>query len=630
MLREVEIIMELEDRIEEILPQVENPTRYMGREVNSTVKKLSDVEVKVALAFPDVYEVGMSHLGIKILYHLLNQDESVAAERVYAPWTDMEEKMRQADLPLFTLENKRPVHEFDILGFTLQYELSYTNLLNMLDLANIPLRSNDRDVDAPLVIAGGPCASNPEPLAPFIDLFLLGEAEAAIEEIVDKYSSWQKTQKSKEKLLRELAALKGVYVPQFYQIEYDEQGAVNKFEVAEGIAETVKKRVVQNLDEAFYPEKFIVPYMDVVHDRVNLEIARGCTSGCRFCQAGMIYRPVRERSHDRIKELAEKLVKNTGYEEISLTSLSSGDYTGIADLATDLVEEYETDKISVALPSMRVDSFSVDLAEELQKVRKTGLTFAPEAGTQRLRNVINKGIKEEDVISAATDAFKAGWRKVKLYFMIALPTETESDLQGIVDLAKKIANLGDEIRLNSDYKRRVSVNVSVSTFVPKPHTPFQWSQFNTLDEINDKIQFLKDNLRGKDLSLDWNEPTVSLLEAVFARGDRMTANLLEQAWQLGARYDGWRELFDYQLWQKAAEKAGFDLEDYACREWDVGQRLPWDHLMTGVNKNYIQKEYKKALLGEVTNDCRYESCSSCGVLEQLEARMSLIGGKQNE
>ncbi|MBM7556190.1 TIGR03960 family B12-binding radical SAM protein [Halanaerobacter jeridensis] len=622
--------MELEDRLEEILPQVTNPTRYMGREVNSIVKNLDEVEVKVALAFPDVYEVGMSHLGIKILYHLLNQRDEVAAERVYSPWEDMENKMKEEDLPLFTLENKAPISEFDILGFTLQYELSYSNLLNTLDLANLPLRSKDRTAKHPLVIAGGPCASNPEPLAPFIDLFLLGEAEAAIEEIVDKYIAWQNNNYSREELLKDLATLEGVYVPQFYEIDYDENHNVSKFEVQEGIKEEVKKRVVQNLDEAFYPEKFIVPYMDVVHDRVNLEIARGCTSGCRFCQAGMIYRPVRERSHERIKELAENLVSNTGYEEISLTSLSSGDYTGVADLAMDLVDEYETDKISVALPSMRVDSFSIDLAEELQKVRKTGLTFAPEAGTQRLRNVINKGIAEEDVISAVTDAFEAGWRKVKLYFMIGLPTETEADLQGIVDLAKKIANLGDEIRLNSDYKRRVSVNVSVSTFVPKPHTPFQWSQFNTLEEINDKIQYLKDNLRGKDLSLDWNEPQVSLLEAVFARGDRRTADLLEQAWQLGARFDGWREVFDYQLWQKAAQKTGFDLEEYACRDWSLKARLPWDHLMLGVNKDYLKEEYDKALAAEKTNNCRYDNCSNCGVLEQLEARMDLLRGLSNE
>ena len=622
--------MELEDRLEEMLPQVTNPTRYMGREVNSVVKDLDEVEVKVALAFPDVYEVGMSHLGIKILYHLLNQRDEVAAERVYSPWQDMEEKMRTEDLPLFTLENKSPVSDFDILGFTLQYELSYTNLLNILDLANLPLRSSERTTEHPLIIAGGPCASNPEPLAPFIDLFLLGEAEAAIEEIVDKYKSWQESSRSRKELLKELATLEGVYVPGFYEIDYDENHNVSNFKVQEGVKEEVKKRVVQDLDQAFYPEKFIVPYMDVVHDRVNLEIARGCTSGCRFCQAGMIYRPVRERSHERIKELADKLVSNTGYEEISLTSLSSGDYTGISDLATDLVDEYETDKISVALPSMRVDSFSVDLAEELQKVRKTGLTFAPEAGTQRLRNVINKGIEEEDVISAATEAFEAGWRKVKLYFMIGLPTETEEDLQGIVDLAKKIADLGDEIRLNSDYKRRVSVNVSVSTFVPKPHTPFQWSQFNILAEINDKIQYLKDNLRGKDLSLDWNEPTVSLLEAVFARGDRKTADLLEEAWQLGARFDGWREVFDYELWQNAAQKTGFDLEEYACRDWDINAHLPWDHVLVGVDKDYLKEEYNKALAEETTNDCRYNNCSNCGVLEQLEVRMDLLRGQSDE
>ena len=622
--------MELEARLEEILPQVENPTRYMGREVNSTVKDLSDVGVKIALSFPDVYEVGMSHLGIKILYHLLNQRDEVAAERVYAPWWDMEEKMRKEDIPLFTLENKAAVNSFDILGFTLQYELSYTNLLNILDLANLPLRSRHRGSDDPLVIAGGPCASNPEPLAPFIDLFLLGEAEAAIEEIIDEYLLAQEKDKNREELLKELAALDGVYVPRFYSIEYNEEGTVSEIEVAKGVKRGVKKRVVEDLDEAFYPTKFIVPYMDVVHDRVNLEIARGCTSGCRFCQAGMIYRPVRERSHERIKELAQKLISNTGYEEISLTSLSSGDYTGIADLATDLVEEYEEEKISVALPSMRVDSFSIDLAEELQKVRKTGLTFAPEAGTQRLRDVINKGIAEEDIISAATDAFEAGWRKIKLYFMIALPTETEEDLQGIVDLAKKLAALGDEIRLNSDYKRRVNVNVSVSTFVPKPHTPFQWTEFNTLEEINEKIQFLKDNLRGKDLSLDWNEPTLSLLEAVFARGDRRGADLLEEAWQLGARFDGWDNYFDYELWRKAAARTGFDLEEYACRDWRLEAELPWDHLLVGVKKDYLKKEYEKALAAERTDNCRYDDCSNCGVLEQLEARMDLIGVKGSE
>lgn len=622
--------MELEARLEEILPQVENPTRYMGREVNSTVKDLSDVGVKIALSFPDVYEVGMSHLGIKILYHLLNQRDEVAAERVYAPWWDMEEKMRKEDIPLFTLENKAAVNSFDILGFTLQYELSYTNLLNILDLANLPLRSRHRGSDDPLVIAGGPCASNPEPLAPFIDLFLLGEAEAAIEEIIDEYLLAQEKDKNREELLKELAALDGVYVPRFYSIEYNEEGTVSEIEVAKGVKRGVKKRVVEDLDEAFYPTKFIVPYMDVVHDRVNLEIARGCTSGCRFCQAGMIYRPVRERSHERIKELAQKLISNTGYEEISLTSLSSGDYTGIADLATDLVEEYEEEKISVALPSMRVDSFSIDLAEELQKVRKTGLTFAPEAGTQRLRDVINKGIAEEDIISAAADAFEAGWRKIKLYFMIALPTETEEDLQGIVDLAKKLAALGDEIRLNSDYKRRVNVNVSVSTFVPKPHTPFQWTEFNTLEEINEKIQFLKDNLRGKDLSLDWNEPTLSLLEAVFARGDRRGADLLEEAWQLGARFDGWDNYFDYELWRKAAARTGFDLEEYACRDWRLEAELPWDHLLVGVKKDYLKQEYEKALAAERTDNCRYDDCSNCGVLEQLEARMDLIGVKGSE
>ncbi|MGM0501038.1 MAG: TIGR03960 family B12-binding radical SAM protein [Bacillota bacterium] len=622
--------MKIEDKLQEILAQVENPTRYMGQEVNSIQKDLTDIDVKVALAFPDVYEVGMSHLGIKILYHLLNNRADVAAERIYAPWQDMEEKMRAEDIPLFTLENKKAVNEFDIIGFTLQYELSYTNILNMLDLANLPLRSCERDANDPLIIAGGPCAFNPEPLAPFIDLVVLGEAEAAIEEIVDIYSQWKNSEGSKEDLLKNLATIKGVYIPSFYDFEYNEQGAVVDLTVKNDIPKQVQKRVVKDLDSSFYPEKFIVPYMDIVHDRVNLEIARGCTSGCRFCQAGMIYRPVRERSHQRVKDLAAKLIANTGYEEISLTSLSSGDYTGIEELATDLVEEYEADKISLALPSMRVDSFSVDLAQELQKIRKTGLTFAPEAGTQRLRNVINKGIAEEDIITAVTDAFESGWRRVKLYFMIGLPTETKEDLQGIVDLATKIADLGDEIRLNSDDKRRVSVNVSVSTFVPKPHTPFQWSNFNTLTEIEDKLQYLKDNLQNKDLSLDWNEPTLSLLESVFARGDRRTADLLEQAWQLGARFDGWREFFNYQLWQQAAAEINFSLEEYAYRDFDLESRLPWGHFLVGVKKDYLLGEYNKALNEKRTTDCRYESCSGCGVLEHLEVAMSLLGGNQDE
>ncbi len=619
----------LADRIEEILPQVEKPTRYMGRELNSITKDLTEVDVKVALAFPDVYDVGMSHLGIKILYHLLNNREDTAAERVYAPWLDMEEKLREEEIPLFSLETKTPVADFDILGFTLQYELSYTNLLNMLDLADISFRSQNRGADEPLVIAGGPCTANLEPIAPFIDAVVLGEAEAVIEELIAVYQSWQQTEQNKENLLEQLADLEGVYVPAFYDVEYNVRGEVVDFSCQKTAAPTIKKRIVEDLDEAFYPEQFIVPYMEIVHDRINLEVARGCTRGCRFCQAGMIYRPVRERSRERIQELADKLVASTGYEEVSLTSLSVSDYRGINSLATDLVEKYAPQKINIALPSMRVDSFSIDVAEEIQKVRKTGLTFAPEAGTQRLRDVINKGVTEEDLMETVTEIFQAGWRRVKLYFMLGLPTETKEDLAGIVRLAKRVAEVGDEIRLNSDNKRRVKVTVSVSTFIPKPHTPFQWAQFNTLDQIQDKLQYLKDNLQGKDLSLDWTEPKLSLLEAAFARGDRRLAEVIEAAWERGARFDGWRKVFDYDFWQEAFQAAGLNLPAYAYRELGLKADLPWDHLQVGVSKEYLRQEYRQAQQEKTTGDCRLSSCQNCGIISSL-VPAACCGGELDE
>ncbi len=623
----INVAINLSQKILEILPTVSKPTRYMGNEINMIKKNLNQVEVKFALAFPDVYEVAMSHLGIKILYHLLNEREDVAAERVYAPWVDMEERLRENNIPLFTLENKIGINEFDILGFTLQYEMSYTNILNMLDLAGIPVRSEDRGKEDPIVIAGGPCAFNPEPLAPFIDVILLGEAEAAIDEIVDQYILWKKTNGNKKELLKSLAKIKGVYIPSFYKIDYNRNGTVTDFFAEDYAPDKLDKRVVNNLDEAYYPDKFIVPYMEIVHDRVTLEVARGCTRGCRFCQAGMIYRPVRERSHKRIKELAKQLIECTGYEELSLASLSTSDYSRVEDLAKSLLEEYKNQRVSIALPSMRVDSFSLDLAKELQAVRKTGLTFAPEAGTQRLRDVINKGVSEDDLIRSVSDCFKEGWRRVKLYFMMGLPTETMEDLQGIVDVAKKVSALGDQIRLNSNNKRRVKVGVSVSTFVPKPHTPFQWSKFNTLEEIEKKQQYLRDNLRGKDLSFTWTDPELSILESVFARGDRRVADIIEKAWQLGAKFDGWNEHFRYDLWKQAFEDLGYDIEEYAYRDFDLDTRLPWEHLQVGVNKEYLRLEYQKALNEELTPDCRFDKCSGCGVMNNLDARMDLLGGE---
>ena len=623
------MIIDLVNRIEDILPMVSKPTRYMGNELNMIKKDLNQVKLKFALAFPDVYEVAMSHLGIKILYHLLNEREDTAAERVYAPWVDMEEKMREHNLPLFTLENRAKVADFDILGFTLQYEMSYTNILNMLDLAGIPLRSKDRGEEFPLVIVGGPCAFNPEPLAPFVDVVLLGEAEAAIGELVDQYLVWKDSGASKKDLLKSLSQIEGLYIPSFYEIDYNDDGEVVKFEAKNDAPEILKKRVIQNLDESYYPEKLILPYMEIVHDRVTLEVARGCTRGCRFCQAGMIYRPVRERSHERIKDLAKKLIESTGYEEISLSSLSTSDYSKIEDLAKELLEEYKDQRVSVALPSMRVDSFSVDLAKELQAVRKTGLTFAPEAGTQRLRDVINKGIDEEDLLKTTEAAFKEGWRRVKLYFMMGLPTETLEDIRGIADLAKKVAEMGDEIRRNSDNKRRVKVGVSVSTFVPKPHTPFQWSKFNTLEEIKEKQQLLRNELRGKDLSFTWTDPYLSTMEAVFARGDRRAAEVMQRAWELGAKFDGWSEHFDYQRWKQAFEESGYNLEEYVYRNFNLEGRLPWDHLEVGVDKGYLRKEYQKAIDVELTPDCRFNNCTGCGILKNLDARISLIGGENS-
>ncbi|PRX28978.1 radical SAM family uncharacterized protein [Orenia metallireducens] len=621
--------IDLANKIEEILPEVSKPTRYMGNELNMIKKDLNQVKVKFALAFPDVYEVAMSHLGIKILYHLLNEREDTVAERVYAPWVDMEQKMREHNLPLFTLENRAKVVDFDILGFTLQYEMSYTNILNMLDLAGIPLKSKDRGEEFPLVIVGGPCAFNPEPLAPFVDVVLLGEAEAAIGELVDQYLVWKDSGASKKDLLKSLSQIEGLYIPSFYEIDYNDDGEVVKFEAKNDAPEILKKRVIQNLDESYYPEKLILPYMEIVHDRVTLEVARGCTRGCRFCQAGMIYRPVRERSHERIKDLAKKLIESTGYEEISLSSLSTSDYSKIEDLAKKLLEEYKDQRVSVALPSMRVDSFSVDLAKELQAVRKTGLTFAPEAGTQRLRDVINKGINEEDLLKTTEAAFKEGWRRVKLYFMMGLPTETLEDIKGIADLAKKVAEMGDEIRRNSDNKRRVKVGVSVSTFVPKPHTPFQWSKFNTLEEIKEKQQLLRNELRGKDLSFTWTDPYLSTMEAVFARGDRRAAEVMQRAWELGAKFDGWSEHFDYQRWKQAFEESGYNLEEYVYRNFNLEGRLPWDHLEVGVDKGYLRKEYQKAIDVELTPDCRFNNCTGCGILKNLDARISLIGGENS-
>jgi len=622
--------MSLAEKLDQVLYKVTNPVRYIGNEWNVIKKEWNSETVKVALAFPDLYEIGMSHLGLKIIYHLLNREDDILCERSYAPWTDMEELMRLEEIPLFSLENKMPIYEFDILGFTLQYEMSYTNIINMLDLAGLPIYSRERDEEYPLVIAGGSTVFNPEPIAEFIDLFFIGEAEEGIVGLVKKYKELKAEQFDRNKILFELNKLPGVYVPALYEVEYDQDDIIQNISpVEDGIKEKIKRQVVKNMDQAFFPTKFIVPYMDIVHDRAVIEIARGCTRGCRFCAAGISYRPVRERSKETIIKLADEILDNTGYEEISLSSLSTMDYNEVAELVKVMAERYEDKRISISLPSLRVDRFSVNLAKEVQRVRKSGLTFAPEAGTQRLRDVINKGVSEKDLYDAVEGAFEEGWSTIKLYFMLGLPTETFDDLAGIDKLAKNVLDLGSKIRRqNSKKMRRIKVNVSVSTFVPKPFTPFQWTKMINREEIEEKQKYLMDNLKGKGFDFSWNNPDLSLLEGVFARGDRRLAAVLETAWKKGCRFDGWRESFSIESWQKAFHENKIDMSDY-LRERDLDEVLPWDHINMGVSKGFLKKEYEIAVNGEYTEDCRSAGCTGCDICFELDTSLEIMGGEEN-
>ena len=594
-----------------ILARVEKPARYIGGEWNQPPK---EGKLAVCLAFPDVYEVGMSHLGLKILYHVLTQKENVVVERAFCPWIDMEEEMKKAKIPLLSVESHRPLSEFQIVGFTLQYELSYTNVLQMLALGEIPLYSAERTEKHPLVIAGGPCAFNPEPLAPFLDAVVLGEGEEVMGEIVDCYESWQNKGASRDNLLRSLAEIPGVYVPSLYKVSYNTDGTIRAVEPEEGVPGTVTKRLV-DLAGAPYPENWLVPYTEIVHDRVMLEIMRGCTRGCRFCQAGTIYRPLREKSQKEIMALADKLLKNTGYDELSLTSLSSSDYSRIAELLAALVDKYGEMGVSVSLPSLRTDKFAIELAQTIEKVRKTGLTFAPEAGSQRLRDVINKGVTEEDLISTAQAAFSTGWRRIKLYFMIGLPTETDDDVLAIAQLAKKVLAVGRECAGKG--KGGIQVSVSVSSFVPKPHTPFQWEAQDTMEELARKQELLKGALAGiRAINLAWHQPEGSLLEAVLSRGDRRLAEVIMYAWQAGCHFDSWQEQFSFDSWQKAFRKAGLDPAFYANRKRSKEEILPWDHLHSGVNKSFLWRERQRAYSGQRTEDCRL-GCTGCGVCPGL-------------
>lgn len=596
---------------DDILQSVEKPARYTGGEWNSIRKPPSSVNIRFAFCFPDTYEVGMSHLGMRILYHLLNERMDTCCERVFAPWTDMEEKMRENGIPLFSLETREPVKNFDFIGFTLQYEMSYTNILNMLDLADVPLLSAERREGQPFVCAGGPCAYNPEPLADFVDFFMLGEGEEIINEVMDAYAQWKKESVSREDFLNKIVGIEGIYVPGFYDVSYNSDGTVKSIEPRNvSYPAKIRKRIIGDLDNTYFPDKIIVPYTSIIHDRVMLELFRGCSRGCRFCQAGFIYRPVRERTPARLAEMARKLENNTGYEEISLTSLSTSDYSGLQQLTSDLIEEMEPKKVNLALPSLRIDSFSLELMEKVQKVRKSGLTFAPEAGTQRLRDVINKGVTEEDLLSSVGMAFRGGWNGVKLYFMIGLPFETMEDVEGIAALGTKVVD--EYFKVPREQRGKgMEVTISTSSFVPKPFTPFQWEPQDTMDTLNQKQRFLKGHIKDRHLKYSWHDSEVSLLEAVFARGDRKIGKVLLRAWQRGCKFDSWGEHFKYDAWIGAFEDCGIDPAFYANRKRDFSEVFPWDHIDIGVSKNYLIKENQKAERGEITPNCM-QSCSGCG------------------
>ena len=601
----------------DILSSVQKPARYTGGEFASIIKPVEEVEATICLAFPDVYEVGMSYLGFKILYHLLNQQQGVQAERVYAPWIDMEAKMRERKIPLRTLETKKTLKECDIVGFTLQYELSYTNILNMLDLGGVPVVAAERSEADPLVIVGGPCVYNPEPLADFFDFAIIGEGEEVMAEVMEAYKSWKRAGKpgGRRAFLQEVVKIKGIYVPSFYEVDYNENLTVKEVRpINENAPAVVYKRVVKDMNSVDFPTAPIVPFGEIVHDRIMLEVFRGCSRGCRFCHAGMVYRPVRERKPEVLQDLARKLVDNTGYNEISLVSLSSADYSCLAPMVHSMIEEFKDDRVSVSLPSLRIDSFCVAIAKEIQAVRKSGLTFAPEAGSQKMRDVINKGVTEEDLMNAVGAAFESGWNSVKLYFMIGLPFENDDDVLAIADLARKVQYKYYQVT----GKRGCQVTCSDSFFVPKPYTAFQWFAQDDLETIRRKQFLLKDEIKTiKNVTLNYHDSKTGIIEAVFARGDRKVGKALLAAWRRGARFDGWSDCFDYERWLEAFTEAGIDKDFYAARQRGENEVFPWEHISPGVSRKFLWNEWQKAYAQQLTHDCRRSTCTGCGVCQKL-------------
>jgi len=610
-----------ETLINEILPWVQKPARYLGTEWNAVRKDWEAVPVRMAFAFPDLYEVGMSHLGLQILYGLVNSRDDLLMERVFAPAVDLEQQLRQRGVPLFSLESHRPLRDFDVVGFTLQYELTFTNLLNMLDLAGIPLRTQKRGDEDPLVLAGGPAGFNPEPLAPFVDAFVIGEGEECILEILQAVRDvkGECARASRLELLERLVEIPGVYIPSFYNVEYSGEGRIAGFTPLHPRApERVQRRVLPDLDAAYFPLKPIVPLAEAVHERGMLEVFRGCTRGCRFCQAGIIYRPVRERSPEILLGQAREIIANTGFEELSLVSLSSLDYSGLSTLLPQLAEGCETTRTGLSLPSLRVDSFSVETARGLPG-RRTSVTFAPEAGTQRLRDVINKGVTEGDLLEAVEAALAAGWNAVKLYFMVGLPTEEQEDLEGIADLVQKVRQIGKR-----SVKKRVRVTVSASSFVPKAHTPFQWEGQVPPGVLEEKHRFLQDLVEKSGAQYNWHNVETSFLEAVFARGDRRLALALEEAWRRGCRFDGWTESFQFPLWEESFRTVGLDPAAYAGRRFAYDELLPWDLIDAGLDRNFLVREHKRALAGILTPDCRFTACEGCGICPAFKVAQTLV------